>query len=58
MATILFRCPNTKLKVQAWIAEESPDRHVFAPVPCTACTRVHYVNPVTGKVLGEDAQDE
>ena len=48
--------PNTKLKVQGWIAEEPPDRDIFVPVPCTACITVHYINQFTGKVLGEDAR--
>ena len=51
--TFTFRCPHTKLAVQGWIAGDVLDQTTFEPVQCTACTRVHYVNPVTGKVLGE-----
>ncbi len=49
-----FRCPNTRLIVQGWIADDPTDDDAFEPITCTACTRVHLVNPATGKVLGED----
>jgi hypothetical protein len=54
MAAFVFRCPNTTLRVQGWIACDVPNGETFEPVQCTACARVHYVNPITGKVLGED----
>jgi hypothetical protein len=54
MAPILFQCPNTRLKVQGWLAEEIPtDNKVFLSMECIACRRVHLVNPATGKVMGE-----
>lgn len=40
--------------VQGFIAEKLPDGDLFEPVTCTACTRIHLVNPKTGKVLGAD----
>jgi hypothetical protein len=54
MTPFLFRCPNTKVPVQGWIAEVASNGETFEPVQCMACARVHYVNPITGKVLGED----
>jgi hypothetical protein len=42
------------MKVQSWIAddpESGADR--YGSIPCTICTKVHLVNPKTGKVLGE-----
>lgn len=55
MASFVYRCPNTGLRVQGFVADDDPaDDDAYLPVTCTACTRVHLVNPRTGKVLGED----
>jgi len=59
MAAFVFRCPNKNVRVQGWTAEDtSDDDAAYAPVQCTACGRVHYVNLTTGKVLGSDDDDE
>jgi len=52
----VFRCPNTGKNVQGWVAEDPSEREAgsFEAVTCTACTRVHLVDPRTGKMLGED----
>jgi hypothetical protein len=55
MAAIIFTCPNTQLNVHGWIVndptvKDSSDR--YEPIVCTACSRVHLVNPKTSKVLG------
>ena len=54
MPAILFRCPTTGMNVQGWIADEPEieDGDNFEPVTCAVCTRVHYVNPKSAKVLG------
>jgi hypothetical protein len=54
MPTFLYRCPNTGLRVQGWIADDSTkrDEDSFEAVTCPACGRVHLVNSKTGKVLG------
>jgi hypothetical protein len=53
MAPFLFRCPNTRRRVQGWIADDpSGNDSAYAPVQCVACRQVHYVNPGTGRVLG------
>jgi hypothetical protein len=54
MPTFLYRCPNTGLRVQGWIANGPTERDEdsFEAVTCPACGRVHLVNPQTGKVLG------
>ena len=55
MAPFLFQCPNTRLHVQGWLAEEIPaDNKIFRSIECVACRGVHLVNPATGKVLGRD----
>ena len=55
MKAFLYRCPHTNRNVQGWIADDPTerDKDSFEAVTCTACTRVHLVNPDTGKVLGE-----
>jgi len=51
----LYRCPNTGLPVQGFVAEEVLDgADSYASITCFACQQVHLVNPATGKVLGED----
>jgi len=58
MATFLFRCPNTRLRVQGWSEESSENGDTYAPVRCVACSQMHYVNPATGRVLGSGDDDE
>jgi hypothetical protein len=58
MVSFVFRCPNRNVRVHGWIAEDvSDDESAYAPVECTACRHLHYVNPATGRVLGS-ADDE
>ena len=54
MPPFLFRCPNTEFNVQGFVADDPDNDEAFEPVTCTACTRIHLVNPKTGKVLGTD----
>jgi len=58
MPTFLYRCPNTGLNVQGWVADDPTESgsEQFEPVTCLICTRVHLINPKTGKVLGEDEE--
>ena len=51
MAAFLYRCPNTGLNVQGWVADDPTADDSFRAVICTACTRAHLVNPKTGKVI-------
>lgn len=56
MGNIVFRCPRTGMNVQHWRAEEvTPDTPLglYDAVPCHACARIHFINRVTGKLLGE-----
>ena len=55
MAPVLYRCPNTGLNVQAWVADD--DDLTFVQVTCFACAQAHLVNPKTGKVLGAAEDD-
>jgi hypothetical protein len=56
MAPFLYRCPNTGLNVRAWVADDPTGRAegTYDSFTCTACMRLHMVNPATGKVLGAD----
>jgi hypothetical protein len=56
MATLIYRCPATRLKVQGWFADEAPPADAFEAVKCLACTRTHLINRSTGRVLGSDAK--
>ena len=57
MATFRYRCPNTSLKVQGFIADEvSDDPNAYETITCLACRQVHAVNPASGKVLGADEE--
>ena len=51
---ILIDCPQTGQKVQALVAEEafSTDESHYETVSCLACSGMHFVDPVRGKVLG------
>ncbi|WMT71316.1 hypothetical protein NL528_24805 [Bradyrhizobium sp. Ash2021] len=57
MTNVIFRCPQTALKVQHWLADEplQPDekRCTYEGVTCPACTRVHFIDRSTGKLLGQ-----
>ena len=53
MAAVLYRCPDTGLNVQGWFADDgaASEGEVYEAMTCPACTRVHLVNPATGRVL-------
>ena len=55
MTTLLFTCPATFMKVQHWVdgGEDTPDDE-YEAIPCHACTRLHFVNRKTGRLLGQD----
>jgi hypothetical protein len=54
MAGFAYRCPNTALNVQGFTADDPGDDDSYVPVTCIICTRVHLVNPRSGKVVGAD----
>ena len=56
MPPFLFRSPNTSRTVHGFIAEQLPG-DAYETITCLACRKVHYVNPTTGKVLGEDQRE-
>jgi hypothetical protein len=58
MPQLLFKCPRTAMNVQHWLDEPEPgDPHPsYASVVCNACTRIHFINSVTGKLLGGERE--
>jgi len=53
MPAFRYRCPNTALSVQSWIAHDLSDYddERYETVICNACRCVHLVNPKTGKIV-------
>jgi hypothetical protein len=58
MGNLVFKCPHTGMNVQHWLDEpDSDDSHcIYETVVCQACSRLHFINRSSGKLLG--AQDE
>jgi hypothetical protein len=57
MNAFIYRCPTTALNVQGWFADEVvDDETAYETVTCLACSQVHLVNRVTGRVLGNDEE--
>lgn len=52
MGAFLYTCPATGMKVHGWTAEEAGGPDHYETVECTACKRLHLVNPRTGRVAG------
>ncbi len=51
MVPFTYRCPRTGQQVQGLGADDLTDGEVYEPVTCTACGRIHLVNPKSGKAL-------
>jgi hypothetical protein len=53
---ILFKCPQTSMNVQHWLADEpacTSPRDAYETVICQACTKLHFINKSTGRLAGE-----
>jgi hypothetical protein len=59
MTTLLFTCPRTRIKVQHWLdgGQDTPD-HEYEAILCKACAGLHFINRKTGKLLGQDDEEE
>jgi hypothetical protein len=54
MGACVFTCPTTKLNVQHWLDDDDDaSDNEFQGIICPACTRLHFINRKTGKLLGE-----
>ena len=52
---LIFICPKTNLKVQHRTDREGSREHEYAAVvACPACSRLHFRNCSTGKLLGPE----
>jgi hypothetical protein len=53
MTVFIYRCPNTGQQMQGWTDDPpvADDPEAYQLVKCIACSRVHWVNPRTGRVL-------
>jgi hypothetical protein len=61
MRAFVYRCPATGFNVQGFAGDDrqpvaAPSDNVYEAVTCTACRRVHLVNPATGHVAGANAK--
>jgi hypothetical protein len=54
MAAFFFTCPVTRFRVQSWSDDDDPPDDRYEGVDCLACTQVHFVDPKTGRVMGEE----
>jgi hypothetical protein len=54
MANLVFICPQTGMNVQLWLADEAGPgpRCTYEIVICNACSRIHFIDPSTGKLFG------
>jgi hypothetical protein len=56
MGNLVFKCPRTGMNVQHWLADEAEPaerRHTHETVVCKACSRLHFINRSSGKLLGQ-----
>ena len=54
MAHLVFVCPTTSMNVQHWSDEDDDVReHEYEGIICPACTRLHFLNRKTGRLLGQ-----
>ncbi len=57
MASVLFRCPKTSFRVQHWLDDDDDvPENEFEGIICPACTRLHFVDQKTGRLLGDDEE--
>jgi hypothetical protein len=56
MPALHYKCPTTGLTVQTWSATDPAayDDRTYENIICPICTRMHLVNPKSGKVMGQD----
>ena len=58
MAAFIYCYPNIRVRIQAMAAGAiADDADTYQPVACVMCQQVHLVNPLTGKLLGEQQKD-
>jgi hypothetical protein len=59
MPPFIYRCPTTGLSVQGLVPDDEESEgadgadSTYESVKCIACGRMHFINPKTGKLMGE-----
>jgi hypothetical protein len=55
MGNIIFKCPQTGLNVQHWLDDAEPrdPSSAYETVVCKACSRLHFINRSSGRLLGQ-----
>jgi hypothetical protein len=56
MAQILFTCPTVLMKVQHRLDEDDVPENEYEGITCPACTRLHFINRRTDRLLGHDEE--
>jgi hypothetical protein len=52
---IVFRCPETGMNVQTHLEKhEVREGRSFEPFACPACTRIHFIDLVSGQPMNRD----
>ena len=53
MRPLLFQCPSTGMMVQGFLAQEGEeeDANTYVGISCLVCSRMHLIDPKTGKVF-------
>ena len=55
MATLIFTCPDTSMKVQHWLSDDGDEvENQYEAVTCPACAKLHFINRKTQKLFGQD----
>jgi hypothetical protein len=58
---IIYKCPITALEVQTLLQRSDQSREgnkQYESIACPSCTRLHFVNRKTGKLLGYEKESE
>jgi hypothetical protein len=53
---ILFKCPQTGMNVQHSLpaTDEDEPKGTHKSIICPACSKLHFLNRLTGKLLGQE----
>jgi hypothetical protein len=60
MTHLIFKCPLSGMNVY-WRAEEIRPEEAqctYETIVCQACSRLHFINRATGKLLGEQVRQK
>jgi hypothetical protein len=60
MTHFIFKCPHTGMNVHWQTDDIAPDdpQCTYETVVCQACSRLHFINRTTGKLLGDQRRQQ